>query len=347
MKIAYLLAHPGNGGAEAYALNLAREARNAGHEVCFVLGERAGQLVDRVRTENFDLLILPMQSSFNPFAVISSVYKLRKFIHEFKPDIIHTQMLREQSLVIGAKILGAKTRLVRTFHRLDQFNWKMAPLMWLYRKYTDSFIAISEYVRDYLAENGIEKNITVVHNGVAEVVAENKKPGLGYLGRISPEKGIKAFVEANEEIFAKEPLVVGGNGPDLEALKAFVKRKNLNIQILGNIEEKDDFFGLFSVLVLPSSTEALPLVVLEAFSAGTPVVAFDLPSLKGLITDKNGALVGPGDYKALAKKAIEIMKSKDYENYAANARRDFEQNYTVEKMWSATELVYQNLCRES
>jgi len=346
MKIIYVEANPGNGGAEEYAINLANQAVRAGHEVLFVLGLEKGQMVERVRDNHFDMMIIPMQSSFNPLAVFSSILKLRKFINEQKPDIVHTQMLREQSLVIGAKLFGAKTKLIRTFHRLDQFNSKMKPLLPIYRKFTDAFIAPSEYAKDYLTENGIIKRVYVVHNGVAEVVTQRKDKALGFLGRLSVEKRIKEFVTANSSMFPNTKLRIGGDGPEKIDIESFVNKKNLNIEILGQITDKNMFFSLFNVLILPSYTEALPLVVLEAFSAGTPVVAFDIPPLRGLITQENGALVKNGDFKQLAKVATEISESKVYKKFSEKARETYLRGYTIEKMWFDTSRLYEHLSRK-
>jgi glycosyltransferase involved in cell wall biosynthesis len=343
MKIVYLLEHPGNGGAEEYAFNLATQARISGYEVYFVLGEATGALVERVREENFDMYILPMKSSFNVFLVLRSVFKLKKFIRENKVDVVHTQMLREQSLIIGTKILGAKTKLVRTFHRLDQFNWKMKPLLYFYRKYTDAFIAISGYVRDYLADHGIEKNVFMVHNGVMEVLAEKKKLGLGYLGRISQEKGILDFVKSNTEWLGKVQLIIGGDGPQARELRERIDSKKLKVDMAGQITDKNEFFSNFNVLLLPSSTEALPLVVLEAFSVGTPVVAFDIPSLRNLIDGKNGVLVKPGDYIQLATTAAELSQCAEYDKFSKAAKKTYLNNYTISKMWQQTSAIYDKI----
>jgi glycosyltransferase involved in cell wall biosynthesis len=346
VKIAYLLEHPGNGGAEEYAYNLAIKARNAGHEVAFVLGNATGALVERVREANFEMLVISMESSFNPLLVTSSMRKLKKFIDSEKPDIIHTQMLREHSLVIGVKILGARTKLVRTFHRLDQFDLKMKPLMPIYRKYTDAFIAISEHVKGYLGENGLRRNVYTIHNGVEEVVSGRKKSGLGYLGRISSEKGIKNFVTENTAILKGTPLIIGGEGPEKDEISELVSKKKINVKLTGQITDKGDFFGKFNVLVLPSSTEALPLAVLEAYSTGTPVVAFDLPSLRNLIDGQNGILVKPGDYKKLAKTARDLSKSIEYKQYSEHARETYLHGYTIDKMWYYTSRLYENLCHK-
>lgn len=346
MKIVYLLEYPGNGGAEEYAFNLAVEARSAGHEVCFVSGDATGALVEKVRDEHFEMLIIPMKSSFNPSAVIGSVLKLKKFIAEHKPDIIHTQFLREQSLVIGAKIFGAKVKLVRTFHRLDQFNGKMKPLMPLYRKYTDGYIAISDYVKEYLAENGIKRNVYMVNNGVAEVTPSAKKKGLGYIGRLTEEKGIRGFVTANRQPLTEVPLAIGGDGPEMNELAGIIAKNGLRAKLYGQITDKNAFFGNFNVLVLPSATEALPLVVLEAFSAGIPVVAFDLPSLRALINGDNGILVKSGDYRRLAEVATNLANDKKYVSYSKNARETYLHGFTIAKMWYGTGRMYEKLCQE-
>jgi len=340
MKIVYLLENPGGGGAEEYILNLALEARESGHEVCFVFGSDEGLLVDKVRDNHFDLSVIPMKSSFDPTKVTSSLVKLKKYISEYKPDIIHTQMLREQSLVIGAKLFGAKVKLVRTFHRLDQFNGKMKPLMPLYRKYTDGYIAINEYMKEHLADNGIKRNVYVIHNGATEVNPRQKKKSLGYLGRLTDEKGIKSFVTANAKLLADVSFSIGGDGEEKVELEKLVAKNNLKAKLYGQITDKDAFFASFNVLVLPSVTEALPLVVLEAFSAGTPVVSFDLPSLRTLVDGENGILVKQGDYKKLAKVAIELMNSKNYKKYSEQARETYLHGYTITKMWYDTERLY-------
>jgi len=153
MNICYVVENSGIGGAEKYALYLAKEAQKDGHKVSFVLGKK-GPLEIEARNLKIKTQITPMPSSFNPFSVLKSIFALKKYFKENDVEIVHTQMLREHSLALGAKIIGAKIKLVRTFHRLDQFNWKMKPLMWLYRRQTDGFIAVSEYVSQYLQQIG-------------------------------------------------------------------------------------------------------------------------------------------------------------------------------------------------
>ena len=341
MRICYPFCHPKGGGTEWHALYLAREAVKSGHEVSFIFSED-GRMVDAAKKEGFEYSYISMGSSFDPIRVLRSAFELKKYFIDHRVDLVHAHMLREQSLVILAKFLGSKVKLIRTFHRTDQFNWKMKPLMWLYNWQTDCYIAISNYMLGYLAQNGIRKNIELVYNGVTRMKVVQHAPSLGFMGRVVPEKGIYEFVKKNKDLFGQDQkLLIGGDGEDLPLLQSYVKANHTKgVEILGRVEDQKDFFSKISIFVLPASHEVLPLVALEAFSSGIPVVAFDLPVLEELIDGNNGILVKQGDYATLASEALRILKSKDLPKYQTAASHCYEANYTIEQMWKKTEAVY-------
>jgi glycosyltransferase involved in cell wall biosynthesis len=343
MKICYPFCYSGGGGTEWHALYLAREARKSGHEAFFVLSNN-GYLSEAIKKEGFSYQYIPMESSFNPFKVISSALKLKKYLKEKDIDIVHAHMLREHSLAILAKIFGANVRVIRTFHRTDQFNWKMKPLMWIYNKYTDAYIAISNYMVKHLADHGVRGLVELVYNGVTRIEAKKHNLAIGFMGRVVPEKGVLPFVVQNKEIFRKEKLFIGGVGEDLQELKSTLAgQKIAQVEILGRVNDVPGFFEKISVFVLPASHEVLPLVALEAFSCGVPVVAFDLPVLKEMIDGKNGFLIPQGDYQGLAKKALDLLHSPDLKSFQQSARDSYELNYTIEQMWSKTEALYKKV----
>lgn len=334
MRICYPFCHPGGGGSEKYALYLANKAIEVGHEVLFVLGQD-GPLVKELERGGFEYTFVPMKSSFNPFLVISSGLRLRRLYEEKKIDVVHTQMLREHSLSIAAKIFGSNIKLIRTFHRLDQFNLKMKPLKWLYRNATDAFIAPTDFIENYLKTNGIKEKIHRVNNGVVKVEVKTHQNKAGFLGRLVPEKGILEYIKENKD----DELIVGGEGPLGLELEKYPIAK-----LLGNITDLERFFSEISLLVLPSKTEVLPLSVLEAFSAGVPVVAFNLPSLKGIITEENGVMVPEGDYKKMGEAVRNLLsKQEALEKLSAKAIQNYENKYTVDEMWEHTEGVYRKV----
>lgn len=361
MNICYVIADPEIGGAEKYALALAGEAKKSGHKVYFIIG-RKGPLINEFRIYNFEFRIIPMQTSFNPFAVIKSTFALRKYFKGNGIEVVHTQMLREHSIAILAKMMGARISIVRTFHRLDQFNWKMRPLMWFYRRQTDAFIVATQYVRNYLSENSIKNKVYVIENGVPSVIPtevegsldevpergrrtrEDKPKAFGFLGRVVPEKGILQFVRESAYSFkGEEKLLIAGEGPEMDELKKITKN-NENIKILGPTNDISDFFSKISVLVLPSKTEVMPLSVLEAYSAGIPVVTFDLESLKEVVPAVAGLRTPAYDYRKMAEETIKLLKNQGLlAKMSENARKLYKEKYTVEKMWQKTKKLYLKL----
>ena len=123
MKIAYVFAYFGDGGTEDHATVLAKKAKESGNEPIFVISKYSDKAIEKL--QDYKVIILPMDSSYNPFSVIKSVVGLKKIIKSESVDLVHTHMPREQSLAIAVKMIGGKFKLVRTFHRLDHFTWKI------------------------------------------------------------------------------------------------------------------------------------------------------------------------------------------------------------------------------
>jgi len=255
-------------------------------------------------------------------------------------------MLREHSLTVGAKFLGARIKIVRTFHRLDQFNLKMKPLLWLYRWQTDAFIAVSEMMKDVLLENNFKRKVVVIYNGVPKVEATKHNKAIGYLGRIAPEKGILRFVEENKErLKGSLKLYIAGEGEDLKNLSVLVKEEKLNVELMGFMARVEKFFEKIQVLVLPTEAEStLPLAVIEGFSCGVPVVTFDIKPLSSLIRSEYGLLLPKRDYIGMGE-AVEGLLDEDrkLERLSEEAKSEYINNYPIEKMWSKTDTLYKSL----
>lgn len=341
MKIAHIFTYFGDGGAEAHALILAKKARDAGHEVLFIVNNFNANGQKKLQDNNIEVVYLAMDSSYNPIKMRQSVRDFKRIVQEKKIDVVHSHMLREQMVVNYAKLFGCKVKLIRTFHRFDQFNWKMRPFMPLFKKYTDAFIAISEEMSLYMQKHGLKKNIHLILNGVERVSSLYHEPAIGFIGRLTHEKGILAFIENNTLSLTQNKLVIAGDGPDYQAIDEFVKRECLNVELMGNVVDRSEFFSKISVLILPSETEVMPMVVLEAFSCGVPVVAFELEALKKIIKPENGKLIEFANYHEMARVAIEMLA--DAKSYSEVNMTTYEKTYSEDVMWQKTFELYYSL----
>src|SRR5205085_7777611 len=130
---------------------------------------------------------------------------------------------------------------------------------------------------------------------------------VGAAGRLSVEKGFEVLVDAARLINSKYPhvgFVVFGEGAQRERLQQRIDRYHLggSFVLAGFRHDLDELIRQLDLFVLPSYTEGLPNVVLEAFAAGVPVVATSVGGTPEIVQhERSGLLVPPGDASALAE----------------------------------------------
>jgi glycosyltransferase involved in cell wall biosynthesis len=108
---------------------------------------------------------------------------------------------------------------------------------------------------------------------------------------------------------------------------------------LGFQSEPARVYAAAAALLLPSSHEGLPLVILEAFSWGLPVIAYDIPGVRDVVTPgRNGILVRPADGVDGLERALDRLfgTASDRAELGRNARADYDARYTLERMLAAT-----------
>jgi glycosyltransferase involved in cell wall biosynthesis len=184
--------------------------------------------------------------------------------------------------------------------------------------------------------------LTVIANGTPDLsVRERGVAGwrIGIIGRISPEKGQLEFLRA-AAILAREfkdaRFVLCG-APSFQHEKYFRRVQKyagcLPLDLLGWRDDVAPVLAELDLLVIASKTEGMPRVMLEAFSAGVPVVAFPVGGIPEVITDgETGFLVRERTAEALAARMREIILfgQGPLRRVANNARREWETKYTVE-----------------
>lgn len=191
--------------------------------------------------------------------------------------------------------------------------------------------------------------VHVVPNGVPDVGA-GEDPGRRervalHLTNLSEKKGVFDFLEAARRIVPEVPdarfVLAGGwlSVEDRERATAFVSTHRLGsaISILGEVHgaEKDSLLREAAVMGFPTHhhTEGHPLVVLEALSAATPVVASSVGAIPETITNgREGYLIREGDVDALTEHLRRLLEDPALRSeLGRSARARYEQAYTVER----------------
>ena len=204
-----------------------------------------------------------------------------------------------------------------------------------WRKRVTTYIAVSEFTRQKYIEGGFPAEQIVVKPNFL-----HPAPALGdgsgnyalYVGRLSPEKGIAAMLEAWQSARTPLPLKIVGQGP-LEALVRQASGACANIEDLGgrSFAEVLELMAKAAFLVFPSEWyETMGRTIMEAFAVGTPVVAAKIgPPGSMIVPGETGFHFQPGNIAELRER-IEWCSShlEHLRSMRPNARRAFEANYT-------------------
>ncbi len=234
------------------------------------------------------------------------------------------------------------------------------------RKYFKNWLVLSKFQYQELANNKrllLKRNIQVVKNGFFPVPAssnEDRKKQSGntiIIGSLAEIRGMKRFdmlIDAVAELRSRGYLiecVLGGEGSALPDLQQKVFEKNLQhvIHFPGWFNNVSEFYDQIDVFCLPSDYESFGIVLLEAMSAGVPVMATKTNGALDIITHKkNGLLVNVDDLHDLARSIqllLDMDESKRIE-LAENGKVHAEKNYGFEAVGRSLEEAIYNFASQ-
>src|SRR6185295_2575481 len=175
-----------------------------------------------------------------------------------------------------------------------------------------------------------------------EIGADPSRPLVGAVGRLSPEKGHRVLVDAFAQVQRRLPgahLAIAGDGPEDASLRRQVEALGLSgrVTLMGLRADGQQIIGALDAMVLPSFSEGMPNVLLEAFAYGTPAVATRVGGIPDMLSDgRSGWLVPSGDPVRLACALLEALgDAPEAQRRAAEARRVLMETFTVEKQAAA------------
>jgi glycosyltransferase involved in cell wall biosynthesis len=330
MIAAHLTASTFFGGPERQMLGLARELVPGVRSVflSFAEGGRCRSFLDEARKQEFFAGALHYDTPWLRASVRELTAELMRLqvdvlcCHGYKADILGRIAARRAGIPVVAVSRGwtAESVKVRFYEWLDRRN-----LRWM-----DRVICVSHGQADRVRRAGVDPaRIAVIHNAID--IARFAEPDLrclrwlheffprprrvivGAAGRLSPEKGFDVLVEAARRVTAHDRtigFVLFGEGPERSRIARTIESAGLkdDFVLAGLRHDLDRFYPFFDLFVLPSFTEGLPNVVLEAFAARVPVVATAVGGTPEVVqAGVNGYLVPPGDPNTLAGRILDAL----------------------------------------
>ena len=215
----------------------------------------------------------------------------------------------------------------------------------------DTFIALSEFSRRKFTEGGLpDSKIRVKPNFVSPDPGEKDAVGddAVFVGRLSPEKGLKNLLRAWGRLRMPIRLRILGDGPlraELEQMAYDLKLSQ--ITFLGHVNQAATQAAIKEArfLILPSECyENFPLTIIEALSCGTPVICSRLGAMQEIVKDGDTGLhFTPGNAEDLAEKVAWAWDHpRQAKDMSRAARQDYEQKYTAESNYESLMSIYQH-----
>ncbi|MCZ2526459.1 glycosyltransferase [Streptomyces sp. SCUT-3] len=252
-----------------------------------------------------------------------SAARVRRWLHDGSFDVLHIHEPAAPSLALLA-CWAASGPIVGTFHTSNPRSRAMIaayPILQPALEKISARIAVSEYARRTLVEH-LGGDAVVIPNGVDVGFFSRAEPEpawqggtIGFIGRIDePRKGLPALMRAFPRILEAHPgtrLLVAGRGDQEEAAAGLPPEVRGQVEFLGMVSDEDKARLLRSVdlYVAPNTGgESFGIILVEAMSAGAPVLAADLDAFRQVLDrGRAGELFPVGDADALADSAVRLL----------------------------------------
>jgi glycosyltransferase involved in cell wall biosynthesis len=312
--------------------------------ICTLNTRRDSPLVEALNQTGIKRFDLDAKRLLDPI----SWRRLAQLVKEQKIDLISTQ--DQYTNFFGALARWqTKVPVVMTRHVMQEPTDTLKEavraklVLWAARYGASRLIAVSEAVKQNLAKQaGISlSKIETIYNGIdierfnTQDRREVKRTELGWSGTdpiiimvavLRRGKGHELLLEAIPQLRAAIPNVqikLVGDGELNESLRQRAAPFGAAVEFLGQRMDVPDLLGASDLLVLPSWSEALPTVLIEAGAASLPVVATDVGGTTEIVVDgETGYIVPPGNSDKLAQRLIEVLQD------LTGAKRMGQQAYT-------------------
>lgn len=299
-----------------------------------------------------------------------------------KCDLIHAQFLLSGFIGVFIKKITGK-KLILTIHAGGLFGLERMPfkrkIARLIAIETDKINVVSNYIGERflnLLTAGIslkiKNHIIVMPMGVhldrfnySLKSDESSKVNINeitllFVGRIADKKGLPTLIDAMfilKDSITNFRLYIVGGGPLKSTMEKRVSDLELNkfIKFKGRVSDQEltELYLSSDIVIVPSiiseygDTEGMPVVILEAMAAGTPIIASNVSGIPDAVKDGvNGFLVEQKNAKQLAEKILYLIEHPEVrERMGKEGRKMVEEKFTWEKIAKKTIEIYKKTLR--
>lgn len=322
------------GGIETHVTELATRLVRAGHDVtAYARPWYVSEKSDRYN--GIKIKMLPSMNTKHLDAISHTFISTLHACLFLRPDIIHFHGVGPSLLSWMPKILRPSATVITTFHCIDRGHEKWnAFARWMLQtgekfcvKFADATIAVSRTLVTYISMN-YNKRVNYIPNGITprRVTTDNilldplglrSFQYIAMVSRLVKHKGAHTLISAWKMAREKQPdlfkdlklAIIGGSAFTDDYVESLHKQAEGDDSIVFTDYQRGDvlqsLFAGAKFVVHPSTSEGLPIAILEAMSYGKAVIASDIPENMEVIAE-HGVPFSTGNIEELSEKIIEL-----------------------------------------
>ncbi|MBX3415900.1 MAG: glycosyltransferase [Pirellulales bacterium] len=350
------------GGAEKQLVLLAQGLARADFDVHVITLTAGGPLRADLDATGIPVTAIDKRWKLDPGAL----QRLTRELKRLRPDLVHTWLFAANAYGRAAALRAGVPHIVGAERCVDLWKaWHELAIDRYLARRSDRVVVNSSGVRDFYIGKGIAADkFAVIPNGVppappSDVTREallaelNLPPDaklIGAVGRLWPQKRLKDLIwgaDILKVIREDFHLLIVGEGPQFDRLRRFRHKCQIDdrVHFLGQRNDVPRLIPHFDVLWLGSAYEGQPNSVMEAMSAGVPVVATDIAGTRDLVVPgETGYLVPVGDCAAFARHTDRLFNEVELARRLGSAgRARMLREFSVERMVERHIALYREL----
>lgn len=342
------------GGSQRNIVDMARSLDPSAYALSLVFFRKPSAYVDELRRLGVEVVHIPKRGKLDPVFFL----RLCRYLGKNDFDVIHAFSFSGELWTWYANLLTRNTPFVSTVHSV--YEW-YSPLQWMFKRWialgSAAIVANSQAGADYAAlRAGIRRSrIDVVRNGIELSNFNNTVPPapgdeplrILFVGRLVAHKNLGCLLQGMAEV-AKDlgatQLDIVGDGPLRSELETTARELKIDdrVHFHGERDDVGAFLARSAIFVMPSHREGLSNAIMEAMSAGLPVVASNVGGNPELVVhDRTGLLFPPDDHESLGDMLLELVNDAEKrQRFSEQARIDSQRFHGPRQMTAELESIY-------
>ncbi len=231
--------------------------------------------------------------------------------------------------------------------------WKQENLLREYLPRLDRYVVLSEYdQRDYLEKLGIETEVkTNPRSFVSEVKCNPDTKQFLVAARFVYAKGLDLLMESFETFCRRDDewkLVILGDGALFKTMQEDALRRGIGerVDFVGYTNSPQEYYLNSSIFLLPSRWEGWPMVIMEAFEFGLPVIAYHTGAMDLIIDDgRTGLLLPAFDTAAYSEAMLQLAYNSELRHKMSENAIEKSADFAIEKVVKEWDDLFQKLLR--